>query len=227
MYQSRKYILAIFTLFQIINLGETILPSMNIEAINGWFYDDITPRGVSFDGLLPQACKTPLGNMPLVNMPLGNMPLGNMPEFELIHTPKKMADFQNNDWFDKNSKLEDTLLTVSPLQPDKPNKLVDAYRKEMGEILSCLCDSKWCKHDASCVARPTRGSCRGLSTLWEDVSRYGDLMTGNNVLDDGKMYDVKKEIYRLTDRVFLHWRNVIKLMQAELLPYLTYFSRRK
>ena len=164
---------------------------MNIEAINGWFYDDITRKGVSVDGFLPQACKTPLGNMPL----------GNAPEFELIHTPEKMADFQNNDWYCKNWKLCDTLLTVSPLQPDK-HILVDAYRKEMVKILSCPCDSECCEHDASCGDWPTRGSCRGLRTLRKDVSRYGDVMTGNNVLDDGKIYDVKKEIYRLTDRVF-------------------------
>ncbi|CAB3988449.1 hypothetical protein BRAFLDRAFT_85709 [Paramuricea clavata] len=176
---------------QLINLGETILPSMNIEAINGWFYDDITRKGVSVDGFLPQACKTPLGNMPL----------GNAPEFELIHTPEKMADFQNNDWYRKNWKLGDTLLTFSPLQPDK-HILVDAYRKDMAKILSFPCDSECCEHDASCRAWPTRGSCRGLRTLREDVSLYGDVMTGNNVLDDGKIYDVKKEIYRLTDRVF-------------------------
>ena len=165
---------------------------MNVEAINDeWFYDDITTRGVSFDGFLPQACKTPLGNIPL----------GNTPEFELIHTPGKMADFQNNDWYRKNWKLGDTMLTFSPLQPDK-HILVDDYRREMAKILSCPCDSKCCKHDASCGAWPTRGSCRGLSTLCEDVSRYGDVLTGSNVLDDGKIYDVKKEIYRLTDRVF-------------------------
>jgi tetratricopeptide (TPR) repeat protein len=233
---------------------------MNIEAINEWFYDDITARGVSFDGLLPQACKTPLGNMPLGNMPLGNIPegnmpplgnipegnmplgnipegniplgnmplgnipegnmplgnmpefelignmsefelIGNMPEFELIHTPEKMADFQNNDLYRKNWKLRDALLTVSPLQPDK-HILVDTYRTEMAKILSRPCDSECCEHDASCGAWPTRGSCRGLRTLCEDVSRYGDVLTGNNVLDDGKFYDIKKEIYRLTDRVF-------------------------
>ena len=224
---------------------------MNIEAINEWFYDDITARGVSFDGLLPQACKTPLGNMPLGNMPLGNIPegnmpplgnipegnmplgnipegniplgnmplgnipegnmplgnmpefelIGNMPEFELIHTPEKMADFQNNDLYRKNWKLRDALLTVSPLQPDK-HILVDTYRTEMAKVLSFPCDSECCEHDASCDAWPTRGSCRGLRTLCEDVSRYGDVLTGNNVLDDGKFYDIKKEIYRLTDRVF-------------------------
>ena len=168
---------------QVINLGETILPSMNIEAINGeWFYDDVTPRGVSFDGLLPQACK---------------IPLGNMKDFELIHTPEKMAEFQTNDWYKKNWSLADTLITFSPLRSEK-SVLVEGYRNEIDKILSNPCDSESCQHDDT----PTRGSCRGLRVLQKDLSRYGDTMTGNSYLDEGKFYDVKKEIYRLTDRVF-------------------------
>ena len=161
---------------------------MNIEAINGeWFYDDVTPRGVSFDGLLPQACK---------------IPLGNMQDFELIHTPEKMAEFQSNEWYRNNWSLADTLITFSPLR-SKKSILVDAYRKEMDKILSCPCDLICCRHKrTSSDTWPTRGSCRGLRVLQEDLSRYGDIITGNSDLDEGKFYDVKKEIYRLTDRVF-------------------------
>ena len=159
---------------------------MNIDAINGeWFYDDVTPRGVSLDGLLPQACK---------------IPLGNMKDFELIHTPEKMAEFQSNHWYRKNWSLADTLMTFCPLQSEK-SVLVKAYRKETDKILSCLCDSESCQHDSSSDTWPTRGSCRGLRVLQEDLSRYWDLMTGNNDLDEGKFYDVKKEIYRLPDRL--------------------------
>ena len=173
-------------IFQVINLGETILPSMNIKAINGeWFYDDVTPKGVSFDGLLPQASK---------------IPLGNMKDFELIHTPEKMAEFQSNEWYQKNWSLADTLMTFSPLRSEK-SVLVESYRKEMDKILSFPCDSESCQHDALSDAWPTRGSCRGLRVLQEDLSRYGDIMTGNSDFDEGKFYDVKKEIFRLTDRV--------------------------
>ena len=52
----------------LLNLRETIIPSLNISSLNGvdselgsWFYDAHTPRGVSFDGMMPHACKFPLG----------------------------------------------------------------------------------------------------------------------------------------------------------------------
>ena len=52
----------------ILNLRETIIPSLNVNSLNdenytlgNWYYDAITPRGISFDGLMPHACKLPLG----------------------------------------------------------------------------------------------------------------------------------------------------------------------
>ena len=52
----------------VLNVQETIVPSLNIAGLNGdestlgdWFYDNVTPRGISFDGMMPHACKFPLG----------------------------------------------------------------------------------------------------------------------------------------------------------------------
>ena len=52
----------------VLNLQETIVPSLNVENLNDkncrlgdWYYDTITPRGISFDGFMPHACKFPLG----------------------------------------------------------------------------------------------------------------------------------------------------------------------
>ena len=52
----------------VINVQETIIASFNVHCLNSkdcslgdWFYDAITPNGVSFDGMMPHACKFPLG----------------------------------------------------------------------------------------------------------------------------------------------------------------------
>ena len=52
----------------ILNVRETIIPSLNVNSLNDknsrlgdWYYDAITPRGISFDGFMPHACKFPLG----------------------------------------------------------------------------------------------------------------------------------------------------------------------
>ena len=52
----------------LLNLQETIIPSLNIYSLNDkdselgdWYFDAYTPRGISFDGMMPHACKFPLG----------------------------------------------------------------------------------------------------------------------------------------------------------------------
>ena len=52
----------------ILNLRETIIPSLNVNSLNDkncrlgdWYYDAITPRGISFDGFIQYAYKFPLG----------------------------------------------------------------------------------------------------------------------------------------------------------------------
>ena len=74
----------------IINMGETILPSVNIPSLNDsntkngdWFYDAHTKRGISLDGMMPHACKSPLGRPATKNKPF---------PMELIKTVSEMAN---------------------------------------------------------------------------------------------------------------------------------------
>ena len=63
-----EYFRWISVIFHVIflNLQETIIPSLHITSLNNtqggsWFFDAFTTRGVSFDGMMPHACKFPLG----------------------------------------------------------------------------------------------------------------------------------------------------------------------
>ena len=76
----------------LLNLQETIIPGLNIQSLNckssalgDWYYDDYTSRGVSFDGMMPHACKFPLGRQQHTqNKPWSTeliKPVGKMLEF--------------------------------------------------------------------------------------------------------------------------------------------------
>ncbi|KIC73152.1 hypothetical protein DB41_JQ00030 [Neochlamydia sp. TUME1] len=110
----------------VINLGETILPALNIpclKAIN--FFDGLTPRGFALDGagVEGKGCKTPLGN-------------GKT--FELIQTPGQMAQYIGKDeeglwWHKKEPHLPMELLNFTHLLGNL--KLTTAYDDKIQEAL--------------------------------------------------------------------------------------------
>ena len=79
----------------ILNLKETIIPSMAIPSLNddstklgNWFFDAVTKRGISFDGMMPHASKFPLGISPTANKPFTT---------ELIKPVSEMLKYLNSD----------------------------------------------------------------------------------------------------------------------------------
>ena len=94
--QELNYFRWFSVIFQlvVVNLKETILPSLAIPSLNdfygeangeNWFFDCITPRGVSFDGMMPHACKFPVGRQ----KPTRNKPW----KTELIKPVTEMLDY--------------------------------------------------------------------------------------------------------------------------------------
>jgi len=85
----------------VVNLGETIIPSICLPFINNprkksfnWFFDAKTKRGVSFDGMMPQACKFPLGKEKTKDIPWKIELI--KPISEMLKHLEKDADVQRN-----------------------------------------------------------------------------------------------------------------------------------
>ncbi|WP_158623024.1 tetratricopeptide repeat protein [Neochlamydia sp. S13] len=121
---NKKYFRNLTTLIhlKVINLGETILPALNIPCLQTIdFFDGATPRGFAFDGagVKDKGCKTPFGN-------------GKT--FELIQTPGKMAQYIAKDeegqwWHEKEPHLPMELLNFTHLLGSE--ELTKQYRKNV------------------------------------------------------------------------------------------------
>nr|WP_166158012.1 tetratricopeptide repeat protein [Neochlamydia sp. AcF84]NGY95860.1 hypothetical protein [Neochlamydia sp. AcF84] len=126
--ENRDYFKRLTTLIhlKVINLGETILPALNIPCLKAIdFFDGTTPRGFAFDGagVEGKGCKTPFGNSKT---------------FELIQTPEKMAQYIAKDedgqwWHDKEPHLPMELLTFTHLIGSYA--LTEQYRQKLQKKL--------------------------------------------------------------------------------------------
>ena len=96
----------------LINLKESILPSLAIPCLNDyylgnknddWFYDVFTTKGVSFDSMKPIGCKSPLGRWQHTR----NKPWTT----ELIQPVDNMLEFLSKDESLKNGYKLDDILT--------------------------------------------------------------------------------------------------------------------
>ncbi|XP_066285259.1 uncharacterized protein [Branchiostoma lanceolatum] len=171
---TRRYFLNLthYLHLKVINLGETILPSMAIPSLNDfpendWFFDSITPRGFAFDGFMPWASKTPFGRDQTKTKP----------PVSLIQTPAEMAKFQRLDVsVAEGYHLSDILRRVVFLTGEEA--LVTEYVTKLkgiitGDLLSCF-----------------RSRLSATQMLWESREQFDTLEP------TGQLLNVKKDIYR-------------------------------
>ena len=115
---EKQIVLTFFRWFSVIfqtvliNLQETIIPSVAIPCLNNfldpaadsnWFFDAFTTRGISFDGMMPHACKFPLGRQQFTT----DKPW----KTELIKPVKEMLEYLNSEESLKNGYHLDDILT--------------------------------------------------------------------------------------------------------------------
>ena len=170
----------------VISFGETILPSMGIHGLGSWFYDDVTPRGFAFDGALPQACKTPLGKREKDGTIV----------YELIGIPGEISKFQRLEWVKANHQLAGSLRTVLVINSgEKAVELVRDYKLCLNEELDRLVAQE---EDI-----PPRGRKMRETLALLELVRDFDVFNPRLGQEDqaGRFFDVKKEIYRLMDRL--------------------------
>ena len=179
-----EYFRWLSVIFQIvlINLQETIVPSVEIESFKSikdgkkenWFYDGITTRGICFDGMMPHACKFPLGQKVLSDET-------RQYKIELIKPVDEMLKYLASHQDLKNGyHLKDILTKVCYVGGDKT--IFDNFQTKVYEVL-----------DNQSQDEKNREIKK---MLIEDLDNFA---TRSNFLKHtSKSFNIKKDFYRST-----------------------------
>ena len=165
----------------IINLRETILPSVSIYCLNNkdselgdWFYDAFTTRGISFDGMMPHACKFPLGRQELTK----DKPW----KTELIKPVSEMLKYLTTEEDLKNGyHLKDILTKVCFVYGDK--NIFDDFKSQMYKMLE--------QDDEQSKMNEIKRQ------ILEDLEKFSTRSTLPEIISS-KEFNLKKVIYRST-----------------------------
>ena len=165
----------------LINLQETIIPSIDVFHLNNelswygnWFYDDITIRGMSFDGMMMHACKFPLGRQQLTK----DKPW----KTELIKPVDKMLNYLSSEEDVKNGyHLKDILTKTCFVYKSK--YLFADFSKKVNNTLQ-----QYSKDERAQQVK---------KQVQEDLENF---FTGSNIskLKTKNTINVKKDVYRST-----------------------------
>ncbi len=192
---------------KVVNLGETILPAINIKSLKH-LNDYITPRGFAFDGQMSRACKTPFGKKRIfvkgkkTEIDFEETQDGKgylVPGYELLGTPKELAKYQQEEWFEKDPLLPSEISQFILVTGEK--QLAEEYQNQINEIL----DGKLFSSEEILSGVYTLRQYRALLLLKSDLSIV-DPISGfspkiGQQTEEGKIFDVKKDLYRLPNTI--------------------------
>ena len=194
-----KYFRWLSVIFQIIviNLQETIVPSVDIDCFKtsetgkkeSWFYDKITTRGISFDGMMPHACKFPLGQKVLSDE-------NKQYETELIKPVDEMLKYLASQTDLKNGyHLKDILTKVCYVGGDK--NIFESFQSKVYQILD--------NQDQEEKNKEIK------NTLIEDLDNFA---TRSNFLKHtSKSFNIKKDLYR-SSTIFISALGQVETIRA-------------
>ncbi|XP_076823996.1 uncharacterized protein LOC143470037 [Clavelina lepadiformis] len=164
----------------VINLKETIIPSVAIPSLNDvtkkggdWFFDSYTTRGISFDGMMPFACKFPLGRAEKTK----NKPWTT----ELIQTVSNMVKYLDQEEIIKNGyKIHQVICTTTLIYGSHT-----IYGLYTDQVKSSLQNNKESNHDLL------------KQQLKEDLKNFDVFENLNNLFGSSKC-NIKRVVYRST-----------------------------
>ncbi|CAK8673135.1 unnamed protein product [Clavelina lepadiformis] len=184
--QVLEYFCWFSVLFQtiIINLQETIIPSVAIPSFKHVtkpgekeFFDAFTKRGISFDGLMPHACKLPLGRMERTKKKPWTT--------ELIKPVNEMLTYLDKDEDLKNGyRISDVLMNTCQVYGDE-----QIYEQFTEGVRNALQSDQPSHHE------------RLMKQLNEDLTNF-DAMNSLNALNTDSKCNIKRLVYR-TSTLFI------------------------
>ena len=168
----------------IINLGETIIPSVAIPDLNDkksrlgdWFYDAVTKCGISFDGMMPHACKFPLGNQ----------------KTELIKPVSEMLEYLSSEQNLKNGyHLADILTKTCFVYGDK--SIYESFAAGVKQKLRQAFEKKSFKDIED--------------QLHEDINNFAINKQALSALQENVTFNVKRLVYRSTTLFISAWGRI-------------------
>ncbi len=174
--KNRQYFRNLSYILQakIINLGETPIP-FNLFNIS---FDHITNMGFCFD----LGGKTALGRY--YDEENAGTKYGQL-KYELIGAPSELVKYLETQWFKVDKFLPIEVASCTHICGD--NSLTEQYQRLVQERLNRI------EEDGDSLYQQ-----RANKLLNEDLERYVPQFEYN---ESGKIYDVKKEIYRVPDRL--------------------------